>query len=418
MPSRRVELLQSMSIFGGIRDDIVEFIVGRAPSVRVSAGHCFFREGDTADSMFVLETGEAAVLKGAEGHVLRRVAAGECFGEMSLIDLQPRSASVRAITDCTALRVSSACLYDVYARDVEQFAMIEMNMGREVSRRMRQLDAAFDALAGDAAMPGSSHMRGVVPSAHPSPLTDIYYGSDLAWVHHTGYSHHVERTWRGIVALLERGGVAAGAHVLDVGCGSGLLARRLLDAGYAVTGIDASAAMIELARRHAPGATFAVVRLPTDAAQSAGHPLPRVDAVVSTGHVLNYLATREDITMALREIAHALRPAGVLAMDLITDACLDQSDSGDVHAKVTDDWAIITRFVQPESHRLDRMITVFRRTNEQWRRSDEHHRNLTFDADEALRILRDNGIEAEQRGAYGDETLPQGLVVVTGIRRG
>jgi hypothetical protein len=60
---------------------------------------------------------------------------------------------------------------------------------------------------------------------------------------------------------------------------------------------------------------------------------------------------------------------------------------------------------------------VFRRTGEAWRRSDEHHCNVTFDAQEALQILRDNGVEARQHPAFGEETLPEGLVVLTGVRR-
>ena len=88
--------------------------------------------------------------------------------------------------------------------------------------------------------------------------SDTYYQPDLAWVHHAGYSQHVERTCAGIVQLLREGGLSAGANVLDVGCGSGLLARELLTAGFAVHGIDASPAMIELARDYARGADFAV----------------------------------------------------------------------------------------------------------------------------------------------------------------
>src|SRR5467141_3049408 len=77
-----------------------------------------------------------------------------------------------------------------------------------------------------------------------------YYNSDLAWVHHVGYSHHAEQTGPGVVALLREGGLAPGASVLDVGCGSGLLVRQLRAAGFAVHGVDASPAMIELARNY------------------------------------------------------------------------------------------------------------------------------------------------------------------------
>ena len=246
--------------------------------------------------------------------------------------------------------------------------------------------------------------------------SDSYYQPDLAWVHHAGYSHHVERTCAGIVHILRDGGLSAGARVLDVGCGSGLLARELLTAGFAVHGIDASPAMIDLAREHARGADFAVVRLPTGLATGIAGALPEADAVVSTGHVLNYLDTRADIAQALRELARAVRPSGVLAIDLMTGQYRERRDIDEVHAKVEDDWAIVTRFSRPEPCRFDRMITVFRRVGDSWRRSDEHHRNLTFDADEALTVLRHNGIDAHCGAAFGDEKLPEGLVVLTGRR--
>jgi len=246
---------------------------------------------------------------------------------------------------------------------------------------------------------------------------DSYYQADLAWVHHAGYSHHIERASGGIVRLLRDGGLSAGARVLDVGCGSGLLARRLLDAGFAVHGIDASPAMIELARHDARGAQFDVMRLPTGLAAGVEGALPEADAVVSTGHVLNYLDTPADIARALGELARAVRPAGVLAIDLMTGRYREKRATDTVHAKVADDWAIVTRFSQPAPGRFDRMITVFRRAGESWRRSDEYHRNLTFDVDEALSVLRDNGIDAQCRAAFGDEKLPVGLVVLTGVRR-
>ena len=116
--------------------------------------------------------------------------------------------------------------------------------------------------------------------------------------------------------------------------------------------------------------------------------------MVSTGHVLNYLDTRADVAEALGELARAVRPAGVLAIDLMTGRYREKHAVDAVHAKVEDDWVIVTRFSQPEPCRFDRTITVFRRVGDNWRRSDEYHRNLTFDVDEALNVLRDNGIDA------------------------
>ena len=102
----------------------------------------FFRENDQADSMFVLETGKAAVLKSWRGqdYFLRTLKEGDCFGEMAVMDLGPRSASVRAVEDCAAICISAENLYQLYAEDLKQFTLIQMNMGREVCRRLRESD--------------------------------------------------------------------------------------------------------------------------------------------------------------------------------------------------------------------------------------------------------------------------------------
>jgi CRP-like cAMP-binding protein len=142
MQEARIELLQRMPVFGGIRADILQFLLGLCPVVSVPTNEFFFREHDQADSMFVLETGKVAVLKSWHGkeYLLQTLKEGDCFGEMAVMDLSPRSASVRAIEDCTAIRISAANLYQVYARDLKQFALIQMNMGREVCRRLREAD--------------------------------------------------------------------------------------------------------------------------------------------------------------------------------------------------------------------------------------------------------------------------------------
>jgi CRP/FNR family cyclic AMP-dependent transcriptional regulator len=142
MQQARIELLQRMPIFGGVRANILEFLIGLCPVESVPKNAFFFREGDQADSMFVLEEGKAAVLKSWRGqdHLLKTLEQGDCFGEMAVMDLCPRSASVRAVEDCSAIRISAGNLYQVYAQDLKQFALIQMNMGREVCRRLRDLD--------------------------------------------------------------------------------------------------------------------------------------------------------------------------------------------------------------------------------------------------------------------------------------
>lgn len=157
-----IELLQRMPIFGAIREDTLSVLLQHAGAVAVPAGAYLFRETDAASSMFVLESGSVSVLKLWQGkeHLLHHLGAGDCVGEMALMDLQPRSASVRADTDCLAIELASADLMRLYEHDVEQFALIQMNIGREVCRRLRATDELlFRFRMGDAA--SSGHPIGV-----------------------------------------------------------------------------------------------------------------------------------------------------------------------------------------------------------------------------------------------------------------
>jgi CRP/FNR family transcriptional regulator, cyclic AMP receptor protein len=142
MRPTRIELLQAMPVFGGIRDDALLRLLDAARERAVAAGACFFRERDAADSMFVLESGRVAVVRTRHGHdyVLQRLGAGDCFGEMALMDLAPRSATVQAEEDCLAIEIGMGDLLHLYEHDPAQFALIQMNIGREVCRRLRAVD--------------------------------------------------------------------------------------------------------------------------------------------------------------------------------------------------------------------------------------------------------------------------------------
>jgi CRP/FNR family cyclic AMP-dependent transcriptional regulator len=163
MPPTRTELLQGMPVFGAIRDDSLHFLLEVARVAVVRAGEPFFREGEPGSSMFVLEAGRAAVVKHWHGrdYVVNRLVAGDCFGEMALMDLHPRSASVHAEEDCRAIELDAADLHRLFKRDPEQFALMQMNVGREVCRRLRATDELlFRAIRGEALSQGESRFLG------------------------------------------------------------------------------------------------------------------------------------------------------------------------------------------------------------------------------------------------------------------
>ena len=142
MAGKRIELMQGMPIFGATSAATLNFILEHAEDLQVPCGDYFFRRDDEAHSFFVLESGRVEVLrehKGAEFR-LTTLAAGDCFGEMAIIECRNRSACVRATQECKAIEIPLATLSDLYARDVDQYLLIQTNIAREISRRLREAD--------------------------------------------------------------------------------------------------------------------------------------------------------------------------------------------------------------------------------------------------------------------------------------
>lgn len=103
--------------------------------------------------------------------------------------------------------------------------------------------------------------------------------------------------------------------VLDVGCGTGGHALRLARRGYAVTGVDRSAAMLAHARAAAePGTTFAEGDL-RDVPVALGPDTAPFDAAVVMFAVLGYLTETADVRSALAGLRSVLRPGGLLVFD-------------------------------------------------------------------------------------------------------
>ena len=77
------------------------------PRERVAAGTLIFSAGDAGDCAYLIERGTVEVL-GTDGLAIARMGEGELFGEIALLDHRPRTASVRALGDCSLVRIERA----------------------------------------------------------------------------------------------------------------------------------------------------------------------------------------------------------------------------------------------------------------------------------------------------------------------
>jgi len=139
---RRLRLLQDMPIFGGVSREALEFVLEDAPVVERRPAEFFFRDGQEGRAVFVLERGRVAVIRRWKGRDVRlaELGVGDCFGEMAIIDFGPRSASVQALELSAAIELSTSRIHSLYEFDIKQFTLVQMNLARELSRRMRHSD--------------------------------------------------------------------------------------------------------------------------------------------------------------------------------------------------------------------------------------------------------------------------------------
>jgi SAM-dependent methyltransferase len=238
-----------------------------------------------------------------------------------------------------------------------------------------------------------------------------YYRPDLARIHHLGFGFHADDCAPGILALLEpvreRGGL-----VVELGSGTGLLTRYLLDAGHRVIATDASPAMLDIAREYAADAMeIRRLVLPDD-------PIPEADAIVAIGHPISYLPDEAAIDRALVAAAEALRPDGILALNLCDLTWASERTDWRPRGWIGDDWALVTESSSPRPDRFAWQMAIFTANGDgTWRRDDEHHELTLIDTTRVPALLAEHEVEAELGGAFGDEPPLVGLHTVVGRRR-
>jgi len=142
--------LREIGLFGALSDDVLATLARTLPTERLPPGHVIFREGDAAHCLFVLLSGEVEVTKKSRGgveHCVAILGPTDCFGEMSLIDVQPRSATVRAIAPSRVLRMDSEHVDRLYRNDLKSYALVTLNIARDLSRRLRVADGILAEVA-------------------------------------------------------------------------------------------------------------------------------------------------------------------------------------------------------------------------------------------------------------------------------
>ena len=107
------------------------------PFVEIAAGSAIFKEGDPGHEMFIIESGSVDLLRQARGsEPIATLEAGDCFGEMALLEEQPRFTTAIARTNVRLLRIDKGSFADVMRSNVE----IPIRIMRKMSSRLRRTE--------------------------------------------------------------------------------------------------------------------------------------------------------------------------------------------------------------------------------------------------------------------------------------
>lgn len=149
-----LSLLSGLPIFERFTSVELMLVLMAASTLRFDAGESIIREGTEGNSLYIIKRGEVRVMKydgkGAECE-LAQLAAGECFGEVSLIDSEPRSANVYAKKNCVLYRIGRNEFADLLLNHKEIERKFYKNISKVLAERLRRANEylTFNLEVGD-----------------------------------------------------------------------------------------------------------------------------------------------------------------------------------------------------------------------------------------------------------------------------
>lgn len=142
----RWTFLRNIPLLAEMDNDELECLAGDLKRRYFTAGRTIFFQGDPGNVVYIIESGQVRIyVHGEEGQEVSVViyGPGDLFGEMSLLDRQPRSATATAMEDSVLLAMSA----DDFYRHLRQSHQLALNLMLALSTRLRETTQAIESLA-------------------------------------------------------------------------------------------------------------------------------------------------------------------------------------------------------------------------------------------------------------------------------
>jgi CRP-like cAMP-binding protein len=138
--------LLATPFFGGLPDPGLDLLMSMLVECRFDTGVTVVTEGERGRSMFIVRSGRLAVSKRRNAGSVVPISVlerGDFFGEMTLIEMQNRSATVVAESPTVLYELTAQNLYACYKADIHAYVIVLQNINRELCRRLRRADERF-----------------------------------------------------------------------------------------------------------------------------------------------------------------------------------------------------------------------------------------------------------------------------------
>jgi len=131
-----------ITIFHGLSKDAVSYIFDNSQNKTYEKNQIIFSEGERSGELFLIKSGAVMIYKNIADDklFLGEIGPGSCFGEMELIDLGPRTASVIASDKLTVSIITKKTLFQLFKLFPQDYLILIHNIAREISRRLRLID--------------------------------------------------------------------------------------------------------------------------------------------------------------------------------------------------------------------------------------------------------------------------------------
>ena len=137
-----ISILSQISLFGGATEPQLEQILPRLQMGVIEKGDAVFEKGQEPSHIYIVKSGEIELLIPGGGIAIRKksLGTGECFGQVAVMSMQNHAVSAVASERSEIIALSRRAMHQLRHENIELFALLMMNIAREMARRLKFTD--------------------------------------------------------------------------------------------------------------------------------------------------------------------------------------------------------------------------------------------------------------------------------------